>query len=215
MSYYRLDCKLQRILHRSFLKYGVHKHKFEILCECEVSELNEKERYYQDLYCVLGKGGLNCILTNASDRKGEHSQSTKLKIGIANKGKFFSEEHKAKLSIARKNISDETRIKMSNSQKGRKTTEETKAKLSAAGKGNKYNLGKKLSEEHKNKISTAGKGKKRSKETIAKIIESKKGKKHSEETKLKLRLINLGKKHSEETKAKLRKARKRKTIKKN
>lgn len=78
--YKRLSCKKQVILYSSFLKYGVDKHKFEILCECEISELNDKERYYQDLYSVITKNGLNCILTKSSDRSGNISELTKIKM---------------------------------------------------------------------------------------------------------------------------------------
>lgn len=34
--YKNLHCKKQIRLYNSFLKYGVDKHKFEILCECNV-----------------------------------------------------------------------------------------------------------------------------------------------------------------------------------
>ena len=37
--------KSQIKLNRSFLKYGVENHLFEVVEECLVSELNEKERY--------------------------------------------------------------------------------------------------------------------------------------------------------------------------
>jgi group I intron endonuclease len=54
LSYKGLHCKNQTIIYNSLKKYGVDKHKFEILCECEISELNDKERYYQDLYSAIG-----------------------------------------------------------------------------------------------------------------------------------------------------------------
>ena len=44
-KYKRLNCDNQTILIRSFRKYGVDSHKFEILEECLESELNDKERY--------------------------------------------------------------------------------------------------------------------------------------------------------------------------
>jgi group I intron endonuclease len=117
-SYKNLKSKNQPILNRSFLKYGVEKHKFEILCECEISELNELERYYQDLYLVTGVTGMNCMLTKSSDRSGKHSEKTILN---------FKE--------IRKNYSKETRLKMSKSQLGRKHSEETKIKMSKNMKG--------------------------------------------------------------------------------
>lgn len=72
-------------LNRSFLKYGVDKHKFEILCECEMNELNDKERYYQDLYSAIGKNGLNCLLTKSSDRSGRLSNELRAKMRERNK----------------------------------------------------------------------------------------------------------------------------------
>lgn len=40
-------------LNRSFIKYGVENHLFEIVLECSIEELNTKERYYQELFdCI-------------------------------------------------------------------------------------------------------------------------------------------------------------------
>jgi len=55
----------QPILYRSFKKHGVENHTFEILEECNVEELNCKERYWQDFYDVLN-GGLNCLLVKTN-----------------------------------------------------------------------------------------------------------------------------------------------------
>ena len=79
-SYKKLiRCKKQIKLYNSLKKYGVDKHKFEILCECEIHELNDKERYYQDLFNVL-QNGLNCLLTKSSDRSGKMSIESRLKM---------------------------------------------------------------------------------------------------------------------------------------
>ena len=55
----------QRRLYRSLKKYGFDNHNFEILIECDFEQLNELERYYQDIYNVLGENGLNCVLTES------------------------------------------------------------------------------------------------------------------------------------------------------
>ena len=91
-KYKRLDCKNQRKLYNSLLKHGVEKHKFEIICECDVNDLNDKERYYQDLYNSTNKFGLNIRLTKSNDRKGTFSEETKLKMSIAKIGKKRSPE---------------------------------------------------------------------------------------------------------------------------
>ena len=156
-NYKKLSCKQQKIIYKSFLKYGVEKHKFEIICECELNELNDKERYYQDIFSAMGVNGMNCKLTKSSDKNGKHSEETKLKIGLGNKGKIISEEHK---------------IKISNFKKGTKLSESTKNKISKSIKGK--NLGKIFSENHKRKISESNKGKIISEETKNKMSESQK-----------------------------------------
>ena len=43
-TYNQLKCKAQINLYRSFLKYGINSHLFEVIEECALSDLNEKER---------------------------------------------------------------------------------------------------------------------------------------------------------------------------
>ncbi len=74
-----INCKSQIKLYHSFLKYGVDNHKFEIIEECSIELLNERERYWQDFYDCLDKG-LNCRLTNTNDKSGKLSNETKLKL---------------------------------------------------------------------------------------------------------------------------------------
>lgn len=101
-EYYKiLNCKGQTILYNSFLKYGVNNHTFAVLCECDVSELNEKERFYQDLFSVL-KNGMNCMLTSYNGNSGKMCVKTRLKLSIASKGKKMSKESKLKMSLAKK-----------------------------------------------------------------------------------------------------------------
>ena len=70
-KYKNAKCITQPIILKSILKYGWESHLFEIVLECEKSELNEKERYYQELFNCIGKNGLNCMLTNTSTKTGE------------------------------------------------------------------------------------------------------------------------------------------------
>ncbi len=46
LKYKNVDCKQQIKLYNSLLKYGWENHKFEIICECLESELNNLEKYY-------------------------------------------------------------------------------------------------------------------------------------------------------------------------
>lgn len=100
-AYRRLsNCSEQHKLYRSFLKYGVEFHIFEVLEECVLEKLNQQERYWQDFYNAVAEG-LNCMLTGIDGRIGSHSQETIEKMRIAAKGKAKSLEHVEKIRQAR------------------------------------------------------------------------------------------------------------------
>lgn len=135
-------------LNRSFLKYGFDSHKIEVICECFLEELNDKERYYQDLFSCIGKTGLNCVLTKSSDRSGFVSEETKknmsgkkrpehvrFKISKSHKGKTHTLETRLKIAENSRNISEETRQKYRDSHIGHTHTLEARKKISEAGKG--------------------------------------------------------------------------------
>lgn len=113
--YKRLECRAQPKIYNSFMKYGVNEHKFEIVEECLIENLNFKERYYQELYKTIGEKGLNCILTETEYQKKEDSELTKKnrsesKMGIKNPmyrlkgslnplyGRKLNDSHKKNLS---------------------------------------------------------------------------------------------------------------------
>jgi group I intron endonuclease len=79
-------CKKQKRLLASLVKYGFHNHIFEIIEECEINLLNERERYWQDFFDVTSAKGLNIRLTHTNDRKGSLSEISKNKISIGNSG---------------------------------------------------------------------------------------------------------------------------------
>ncbi len=139
-TYKRYGCITQPKLQRSFSKYGALNHNFEIILECEILELNEKERYYQDLYSVL-KTGLNCILTQTNDKPREISKETRIKLGIKHIGNTYS--------LGRR-LSEEDKIKL----RGWKHTLESKQKISKAGLGRVFSeeSRKKISENNRNRI---------------------------------------------------------------
>ena len=56
-------------LYNSIKKYGHHNHLFEVIEECEFSELNERERYWQDFYNKTHKL-LNMQFTQTDNKKG-------------------------------------------------------------------------------------------------------------------------------------------------
>lgn len=176
-AYKNLRCKKQPKLLHSFLKFGYDAHCIEVLLECEVSELNKKERFYQDLFdCV--NNGLNCTLTGTNDKSGK-----------------LSDEHKAKISNAVKNPSEETRRKMSNSRLGKKRSKEFCEKMSIIAKKRTHSpetklrlaeLVRNMSAETRLKKSISATGNRQSEETKRKISETLKGRIQSEETRLKI-----------------------------
>ena len=139
---YRLGhCEGQKRLYASFLKYGVKNHSFEIIENCEINELNIRERYYQNLYDVLSNNGLNCKLTDTNLEKGRHSEETKLKISKSHLGKKLSISHINKLKQAKQNISEETRNKIRLFNIGKHCSDETKEKMRKRMIGNQYTKG--------------------------------------------------------------------------
>lgn len=88
-------------------------------------------------------------IANGGMCAGSLSDETKIKIGLAHKGKVLSEEQKKKISA---------------SLIGKTHSEETKRKIGQAHLGNTWSLGVVRSKETKEKISNAHKGKKHSAE---------------------------------------------------
>lgn len=167
----------QKKLYNSLKKYTPDCHVFEIIEECEVDKLNERERYWQEYYDATGKMGLNCYLTEYNDKVRVFSKDTRLKMSNSAKGKVLSEETKKKIGIASSKI---IRPKGVNSPMyGKVHTEETKKLLSQRQLGLlNHNFCKKASIETRIKMSNSKKGNKNPRY----------GTKHSEETKLKIKI---------------------------
>ncbi|MEW7221990.1 GIY-YIG nuclease family protein [Elizabethkingia anophelis] len=86
-SDYKAGRRHCRRLHESFDKHGFENHKFEILLECKVEELNEKERHYQELYNSISDG-LNLSFISANGKKGFYCKETKQKLSNSLTGRF-------------------------------------------------------------------------------------------------------------------------------
>lgn len=130
-TYGSKNTKTQIKLYRSFKKYGIKNHTFEIIEECDEKELNNRERHYQDLYNVTSRKGLNCKLTKSDDKSGFTPQAIKDKISKSNKGR---------------KVSNETKLKMSESGKIKIFTENHKINLKKA------LINRKLSDEYLEKL---------------------------------------------------------------
>ena len=156
-SYYKLRCKSQIRLYRSFKKYGVKNHLFEIIEFCEREELNNKERFWQEYYnCCSRKSGLNLVLTSTNEKKLYTSKEVRKKISKALIGKKQSLE----------TINKRIRKGKDNKLYGTKLKQETKEKIR-----NKL-LGTKQKKETIDKRIKKLKGKKRSEKTIDKLKKS-------------------------------------------
>lgn len=124
-EYLTLQCKTQKLLKDSIQKYGVENHIFEIIEECCLENIKEKEKYwikYYDSYfngLNSNKGGGGVIT---------HSDETKEKISISHTGKKDSLETKTKKS----NSHTGKKHTKTHSNKGIPITEETKQKISKA-----------------------------------------------------------------------------------
>jgi len=131
-------------LKNSMLKHGWENHIFEVVCECEIGDLNKLERKYQDEYNVVGPQGLNCLLTKTDELPHIFSLESRKKMGRRGKdhhyfGKKFSPEFVAEMSRVRKGKpsgregtkhTEATKKLMSEAAKKRIASEETRAKIS-------------------------------------------------------------------------------------
>ena len=82
-DYQKLRCDKQPKLYNSLIKHGWEQHIFEIIEECSLEQLNEREIYWGMYYNVLEEDGLNLRL---GDARGKCSEEMKQKIGLSNSG---------------------------------------------------------------------------------------------------------------------------------
>jgi hypothetical protein len=145
---------------------------------------------------------LNWLIKNNIERR---------TISEANKGRYFSEEHRNNLSNAGKGRrhSEETKQKIGKASKGRYFSREMKNKMSKSKIGKKNHFyGKHHSEESKQKnrekhLGKEGYWKDKKRPEFSGENHPMKGKHHSEESKQKNREKHLGKHHSDESKKKI------------
>jgi group I intron endonuclease len=114
-QYKRLDCKKQPKIYNSLVKYGIDVHKFEIVEECNLEQLNKREIYWKQYYNTINEG-LNCELFDIG--QGYRSDEVKTKISNSLKGKLKSKEHCLNLSKSKIGISSKRKGKPDLKQKG-------------------------------------------------------------------------------------------------
>jgi group I intron endonuclease len=86
-EYKTLQCKQQPKIYNSLKKYNPENHIFEIIEECILEQLNDKELYWKLYYDCVNKG-LNCELYDKG--VGPKSEITKQKISLSQKGNKYN-----------------------------------------------------------------------------------------------------------------------------
>lgn len=136
-DYRNRPCLKQPRLHRSFLKYGVKNHKFEIVEKCSKEELNDKEIYYIKFFdCFDNPNGLN--LKAGGDGGGDWSKESREKASAWQQGRTLPKEHSLKIGEGNKRAW------------AKLSPEEKKQRLSTSGIAKAV-----VSEEQKNKTTIA------------------------------------------------------------
>lgn len=148
LSYKGNLAKGQKLLNRSFIKYDIKNHIFEIMEECLIEQLNNRERYWQDFYNVLSDKGLNLCLTRSDEKPKVVSDFFRETVSKNNKLRIWTNE-------SRKKIADKQKINMLGNtyKKGFKHSDEFKKNRSILMLGNTKTLGMKLSNESRIKMS--------------------------------------------------------------
>ena len=145
-EYAKIKCKSQPVLYNSLIKYGFESHKFEVLEDfvsdysyagvIEKKWINEYKSNcikYPDLRGLNVRDGAN----GGNNVGAAMKEDTKEKLRQANLGKKYSEETKAKVSLALKNRvqkerTQELKDKMRKIKLGTKHTEQAKKSMSLA-----------------------------------------------------------------------------------
>lgn len=187
-NYELINCKGQKLLYYSLIKYGFENHIFETIEECSIELLHEREtfwkKYYLEqnnndwskmLFCELYDKGSGGPMSEATKQKisksnigvKRHSDEWKLFKSINQTGRLLSQEAKDKIGDIHRGLkySEESKQKIRDSKIGQKYSEESKKRLSEALKGGKrteeqkQNMRKPRSEEARKNMSLTHKGK--------------------------------------------------------
>jgi len=101
--YFFLNCKNQIHLYNSLKKYGFENHKKDIIEECTLEQLDEREIFWKKYYLKEVNNNwkmvLFCELYDTGG--GPKSEETKSKISKSNLGKTKSQQHKDNISKSR------------------------------------------------------------------------------------------------------------------
>ncbi len=196
-AYKGMRCQNQHKIYRALKKYGYDGFDKIILEECGVEQLDSREVYWSEYYDSINNGynlrvgggrkGALSFETKEKLRARKFTDEWKQKISDSKKGKTFSEEHRAKLKVAR------------NARQTSRGWKWTDGQRAAA----ERRKGTKQSPESNEKRRIAMTGFRHTDETKAKLSQLALGRKMSESAKEKLQQINTGKKHTDESKKRM------------
>lgn len=115
-------------LYSAISKYGWKSFVVNVIEECDISLLNDKEIFWVEKKKSLYPNGYNLLI---GGNQSEHNEYTKHKISTKRKGIKFSEEHKNNLRLSHIGyvMSEEQKKKISQSLQGKAYSNETKKKL--------------------------------------------------------------------------------------
>lgn len=180
-EYKKRSCIQQPLVYRSFSKYGVDKHRFEVLQELP-SDITQKALDNLEIFFIkcYKECGFSMMNLQEGGRGGKHAKESKLKMSMNGKGGGksvkrgpMSEEMKKNISNAlRKSIEKRKTLGIyKNIHIGRRKTDEERRKISEGRKGkykgdrpkevkdkiSKSLTGRKLTEEHRKNLSISHK----------------------------------------------------------
>lgn len=180
--YKNLDCKSQVRIYRSLKKYGFDNHVFEIIEECDISELNVRERYWQEYYDVLNENGLNCCYAETinSPKVFSDKMIENIKNGLIGKVKKGSDHYRYG-----KKLTEEQKQFLSKVNKGRKQPQSFIDRMTGS---NNPNYLKPLPDWHKKRLSELQKERFKDKSNHPFT-----GRRHSESAKQKMSIAKKGK----------------------
>lgn len=138
-AYALLNCFQQPRVYNSLVKYGWENHQHEIIEECSLDKLNERELYWKEYY-IKQLGWDNVLFCELHDRDGgPRSEETKQKLR-----KPKSEEHKIKIGNANRRPKPEGfREKL---QKPKTQSHKENISKSKLGKSKPVGFGEKIAE---------------------------------------------------------------------
>jgi group I intron endonuclease len=149
-EYKNIKCKGQPKLYNSLLKYGWDNHLFEIVEECTLEQLNEREIYWGEYYNVLNNG-LNCSLGKSGGKQSLKTISKRaksIKLAFDNMEVDKKEDRLNKILTSRpKKYQKSNKIRKIHPSRG-PISDEIKNKISKSTLGKSKKIGYKQTQEH-------------------------------------------------------------------